>query len=229
MDDGVPLPATLSGDVQERLVRLDKSLFFIVAGALEFLTDMQNYEPTGAFTEQEARDAFTQMLWDFYNLEPKLVATGSVIQYAGATIPDGWLACDGTVLVRADYPDLFTAIGVLYNTGGETGLQFRLPDMRGRASIGAGAGAGLTNRALAAAGGTETHTLTGGELPEHTHGVPVASADGTSTVNARSGTLANFIGHVLTASSGAENITGGDNQPHANMQPWLALNWIIAL
>jgi microcystin-dependent protein len=57
---------------------------------------------------------------------------GQVSIFAGATIPTGWLLCDGSLLNRADQPALFTAIGAAYNIGGEATTQFRLPDCRGR-------------------------------------------------------------------------------------------------
>lgn len=67
MTASVPLPSILSGDVEERLVRIDKSLFFIVAGALAYAADYQTYIETGALTIEEAREALGNMVWDFYN------------------------------------------------------------------------------------------------------------------------------------------------------------------
>lgn len=63
---------------------------------------------------------------------------GALLPYAGITEPaaQGWLLCDGRLLVRADYPALFAAIGTTYNTGGESGTQFRIPDLRGRVIAG---------------------------------------------------------------------------------------------
>jgi microcystin-dependent protein len=60
------------------------------------------------------------------------IPSGTVWTYAGTTIPAGWLLCDGSLLNRADQPNLFTAIGAAYNIGGEATSQFRLPDCRGR-------------------------------------------------------------------------------------------------
>ena len=59
------------------------------------------------------------------------VPSGIISPFGSSSAPTGWLACEGQVLVRADYLDLFTAIGVTWNTGGETGAEFRLPDLRG--------------------------------------------------------------------------------------------------
>jgi len=96
---------------------------------------------------------------------------GSIMAWASNTIPANWLLCDGSVRLRADYASLFAAIGTQYNTGGETSLQFRLPDLRGRVPVGADRGIGrlTTNNALGQSAGFETHTLTEAQLPSHNH------------------------------------------------------------
>lgn len=91
--------------------------------------------------------------------------TGTVVMYAGATSPSGWLLCDGSEVSRTTFNALFQAIGTTYGSSGPT--TFRLPDGRGRAAIGAGQGQGLTNRALGSSGGAETHTLTKDQLPSY--------------------------------------------------------------
>ena len=65
------------------------------------------------------------------NSAPGFSPAGTIITFGGTTAPTGYLACEGQVLIQTDYPDLFTAIGGTWNTGGETGIQFRLPDLRG--------------------------------------------------------------------------------------------------
>ena len=92
---------------------------------------------------------------------------GIVWEYAGPTPPNGWLICDGSVRNASDYPNLFIAIGGRYGGNGTT--TFALPDLRGRVTIGSGAGAGLTSRILGAAGGEESHVLSAAEMPYHTH------------------------------------------------------------
>lgn len=59
------------------------------------------------------------------------VKPGVIEMFGASAAPAGYLECDGSVVLRADWPALFTAIGTTHNTGGETGLQFRLPDLRG--------------------------------------------------------------------------------------------------
>ncbi|MGE0255086.1 MAG: hypothetical protein AB7N54_13035 [Alphaproteobacteria bacterium] len=126
------------------------------------------------------------------------------------------------------------------------GKTLAMPDGRGRAFIGAGSGDGLTARTLGDAGGAETVALAEANLPAHTHGAgTLAAASGGShshTYPASTGgsTGANAAGHdddAGTASTGSagdhsHSISGatgatGSGTAHANMPPWLALNWFI--
>jgi microcystin-dependent protein len=94
---------------------------------------------------------------------------GVVLPFAGGTVPTGWLDCDGSAVSRTTYADLFAIIGTTYGVGDGT-TTFNLPDFRSRSILGAGApGGGLTTRARGDTGGAETHTLTEGEMPSHTH------------------------------------------------------------
>jgi microcystin-dependent protein len=110
-----------------------------------------------------------------------IVPSGALMPFAGSTAPTGWLLCFGQTLSRTTYPDLFSVVGTTYNTGGEAGTDFRLPDMRGRVPAGeddmggtaanriTSAGSGINGAALGATGGTQNHTLTSSEMPSHTH------------------------------------------------------------
>ena len=162
-----------------------------------------------------------------------LTPSGSITMFGGALAPLGYLLCDGSAVSRTLFADLFTAIGTTYGVGNGT-TTFNVPDLRGRAPIGAGAGVGLTPHALAATGGAETVTLDATMMPSHTHGtnapggqgnLGLVLADGTNTataVDASAGELKIWdLPHALTISN-----TGG-GLPHANMQPWLALSFII--
>lgn len=69
---------------------------------------------------------------------PPAVMPGVIEAFGGLTPPAGYLACDGSTVLRTAYPALFAAIGVSWNTGGEAGTVFRLPDYRGRTIVGIG-------------------------------------------------------------------------------------------
>jgi len=109
-------------------------------------------------------------------------APGTTKGIRGSFIPWGWFAEDGTTRVRTDYPALFAVIGTNFNTGAESILEFRLPDSRGKADVGAGhdTGRGLSSRLITApyditgpsAVGGETHTLSTGESVPHNHSAP---------------------------------------------------------
>ncbi|MBL7736831.1 MAG: tail fiber protein [Chitinophagaceae bacterium] len=100
--------------------------------------------------------------------EISLTPAGVIQAFAGSVAPEGYLLCNGQAVSRASYAGLFAAIGTSYGAGNGS-TTFNLPDLRGRTAIGAGAGTGLSNRALAAAGGAETHTLTVDQIPSHNH------------------------------------------------------------
>lgn len=158
---------------------------------------------------------------------------GMIMPYAGSSAPTDWLLCDGSAVSRTTYADLFTVISTLYGVG-DGSTTFNVPDLRGRAPISAGSGSGLTPRALATTGGEEEHQLTTAELASHAHSdaghahsIPLFVLTGTAVPPPLDG---GTNAPILTTSTGAgfasiQN-TGGDT-PHNNMQPWLALNYII--
>lgn len=160
--------------------------------------------------------------------------TGMVFAFAGPSAPSGFLLCDGSVKNRADFPALFGVIGTAYNTGGETGTQFRVPDLRGRVAAGADnmggtaasrlttAGGGVDGATLGAAGGWQTHTLTTAQMPAHTHGIKYSNA----TYTSGSGTSVQTLGTGGVTANTDANTGGG--QPHPNVQPTIVLNYIIA-
>ena len=148
--------------------------------------------------------------------------------------PRGWATCDGQLISISQNTALFSLLGTSYGGNGQT--TFALPDLRGRAPMYWGQGAGLSLRDLGESAGSPTVTLLGSELPAHTH-----SVSGTST----GGSLASPANNLWAAGpgrsppplyqSGAPNAamlpTGptGGGQPHNNMQPYLCLMFIIAM
>ena len=123
---------------------------------------------------------------------------------------------------------LFSLLGTTF--GGDGRVNFALPDLRGRTPIHVGSGHTLGER-----GGEQAHTLSISELPEHTHVLSGTSADGNALVpgNALLAKTANFLYHSpdnnLVAMNPASVTNVGGSQAHLNMQPFLTLNFCIAL
>jgi len=126
------------------------------------------------------------------------VAVGSIVLYAGATAPPGYLICDGAAVSRVDYSHLFTAIGTVWGAG-DGSTTFNLPDLRGRVPLGAGQGTGLTNRAMAAKLGAETVQLTLPEVPAHQHDM-THDHPGSTT-----GLVSNDHSHGVSIQSGGQS------------------------
>lgn len=156
---------------------------------------------------------------------------GSIIDFAGAAAPDGWLLCYGQALdasVNTEYQALFDVIGNTY--GGSDNTDFVIPDLRGRVVAGqddmGGVSAnrltdqsgGVDGDVLGDTGGAETHTLVIAEMPAHTHGIDSDISDG-SNARVRRG-ITNAAGTFQSRSE------GGDGA-HNNVQPTIILNKII--
>jgi len=152
--------------------------------------------------------------------------------------PTGWAFCDGQLMPLSQNTALFSLLGTTY--GGDGKSTFALPDLQGSVPIQPGQGQGLSLYDLGQVGGTETVTLLQTEMPFHSHNVGMANAsngDSLTPVNctwaqAPSGRGSLFVYHPgpPTAKVLATSIlpTGG-SLPHTNMQPYLTLNFCIAL
>ena len=140
---------------------------------------------------------------------------GIVQQFAGSTAPHGWLICDGSAVSRTTYSALFSVIGTTYGTG-DGSTTFNLPDLQGRVAIGSSG-----TYALGATGGEATHTLSVDEIPQHRHNLQVHTSSGSS--QSQSGLSYATTGYANTSFC---NYTGG-SQAHNNMQPYIAMNYII--
>lgn len=102
-----------------------------------------------------------------------IVPVGSIIDYAGTSVPNGYLECDGSAVSRTAYPLLFAAIGTAWGAGNGS-TTFNLPNLNGRTVIGAGTAdaTGATNHTVGQRDGEETHALTTAQMPSHVHTVP---------------------------------------------------------
>jgi microcystin-dependent protein len=145
--------------------------------------------------------------------------------------PQGWAFCNGQFLPINQNQALFSILGTMYGGNGQT--TFALPDFRGRVPIHWGNGFIVGQKA-----GQEVHTLTLSEMPAHNHLMNVST---TSTANAATSGNSNYWGtaadNSLLYGSGQANAAMnaatsgpiGGSQPHENRQPYLVLNFIIAL
>jgi len=204
----------------------------LVSGALLEMTLTYNWEQFGTVTPEQAVEAASGMFDAFSQNQGVCRVIGEIVTWAGSTSPDpNWLLCDGSSLVRADYPDLFAVIGVIY--GSVDGTHFNLPDLQGRVGIGAGSGAGLSTYTLGANGGEEAHTLVTAETPSHSHadtghthpeGI-AAPAVGAALVGVPIPSAIPAIG--VTAAGFANLANSGADGAHNNLQPYLALNYLI--
>ena len=152
--------------------------------------------------------------------------------------PKGWASCDGQILPLSQNTALFSLLGTTY--GGDGKSNFALPDLQGRAPMHPGQGPGLSLHDLGETGGSETVSLIESEIPAHSHVVGRAlDANGNSTspvgniwaeAPAQRGALLVYIPGPPTKPMNADAIlpAGGD-QPHNNLQPYLTLNFCIAL
>jgi microcystin-dependent protein len=142
--------------------------------------------------------------------------------------PKGWALCDGQLLPINQNQALFALLGTSF--GGDGRVNFALPDLRGRTPIHVGSGFTLGVRA-----GEQAHTLSISELPTHTHVLngttnTAANTPTTSTVLGRSNPQPAYGGPSnleAMAPQAVANVGGG--QAHLNMQPFLTLNFCIAL
>src|SRR5213594_5221966 len=152
---------------------------------------------------------------------------GSITIFAGDYAPRGFAQCNGQILTIAQNTALFSLLGTTYGGNGQT--TFALPDLRGRAPVHVG------SHTQGERGGEEQHTLIAAEMPTHAHDLMASSTDGDSAV---------AQGHVLARrrdqpylpppaslqamrAGTVANVGGG--QAHTNLQPYLVLNFCVAL
>jgi len=161
--------------------------------------------------------------------------------FAGNFAPRGWALCNGQLLPIAQNTALFSLIGTIY--GGDGRNTTALPDLEGRAPMHPGRGPGLTDRRLGERGGSEETTLMAANMPQHSHSLRATDAPASTHAPgddaASASTLARSLGGSAYIDSSPdaslnESMLGPAGNPngadaHNNMQPYLTLNFIIAL
>ena len=165
---------------------------------------------------------------------------GEMILFGGNFAPRGWAFCDGQLLPISQNTALFSILGTTY--GGDGRTTFALPDMRGRAPVHAGSGPGLSSKRLGQKGGAETATLTEAQLPQHDHPAQLRLGNATGNeIKGNGNSLSTNAAYNMNASGAPDSskkLTSGSvvvgpsnsgNQSHNNMQPFQAINYIIAL
>jgi len=154
--------------------------------------------------------------------------------------PRNFMMCNGQLLAIATNQALFSLLGTTY--GGDGRTTFALPDLRGRAALHAGQGAGLSYYSEGQVSGTETVTLSVGQMPAHTHTASMGATGADATADTPGG--ANLPAKAVDANRDSYNFydvhdatsvmpvtinNAGGSQGHENRQPSLAINYIICI
>ncbi|MFF2094103.1 phage tail protein [Paenibacillus sp. NPDC058174] len=164
---------------------------------------------------------------------------GEIRIFCGNYPPQGWAFCNGGLLPISQNTALFSLLGTNYGGNGQS--NFALPDLQGKAPMFWGQGPGLSDHIIGESGGSQSVTLINSEIPYHNHGMnysnsaePQGDPSNAFPTKARGRRDVNVYGDPSSggALSGmhaqALNVAGG-NLPHNNMQPYLAVSYIIAL
>lgn len=163
---------------------------------------------------------------------------GEIRIFGGNFAPKGWALCNGQLMAISQNTALFSLLGVYYGGDGKT--TFALPNLMGRAPMQPGQGPGLTAHSLGETSGSQYVTLLTNQMPMHNH-VPMADGGSGTAVSTTTeatvwGTPTSRGGSDLYAADSAllqmspyALQAAGGSQPHNNMQPYLAVSYIIAL
>jgi len=162
---------------------------------------------------------------------------GQILAFGFNFAPKGWAQCNGQLMSISQNSALYSLLGTTF--GGDGINTFGLPDLRGRVAINQGSSPGGSSYVMGQVGGQEQVTLSILQIPSHTHTAVLRGNSEGATSNEPSnkslGAGANIFnsnppenGEALNINSIQVDPTGG-NQPHENMQPYLTVNYCIAL
>lgn len=157
---------------------------------------------------------------------------GEIRLFAGNFAPQGWAFCNGALLPIAQNSALFALLGVTY--GGDGRTTFALPNLAGRFAMHQGQGVNLSNRTLGEAVGESQVTLTAAQVGAHSHTAHCATVGAASSPQGAvwatdpSGSIAPYSNAAPNAQM-TPLAPAGAGQPHPNLQPFVAINYIIAL
>ncbi|MDE2595704.1 MAG: phage tail protein [Sphingomonadales bacterium] len=165
---------------------------------------------------------------------------GEIRMFGGTYAPQNWMFCQGQALPIAQYDAMFALLGTTY--GGDGQNTFNLPDLRGRAPVHIGTGPGLSTYVQGQMAGSTSVTLNAAQMPAHSHSAMVSTNTGNVTAPSAAvvpatpvDTLAFPTFYVVPGTStvtptamAATSITNqGGGQPHANVMPYVGMNFII--
>lgn len=153
---------------------------------------------------------------------------GTILQYSGATVPTGYMFCDGTAISRTEYATLFSVIGTTYGAG-DGSTTFNLPNFNGKVAVGLDSNDSDFDT-LGETGGEKTHTLTTTEIPSHKHEGLYWLGDANRPMSLNSGSNANgYQFNWASTADSAKPHTGlaGGGQAHNNLQPYIVTKFII--
>lgn len=207
----------LSESQEQRVICCPGSLWYLVGGALESLTESWNWEEFGTATAEEMASFFQDVRDEFDMSNGAYI--GEVRAFMVETLPERWLPFDGQQRDEADYPELFAVLPstLIPPVPGNT---FLLPSLAARSLVGAGSIAGA-NVPLGTRIGQSQITLNISQIPahDHTYTPPVANVD----------LEAPGAPDILAAGLGAPTQTSaeGGGQPHSNMPPVIGVTWGI--
>ena len=160
---------------------------------------------------------------------------GQVIAVGFNFAPVGWHLCDGSLLSISQYSALYSLVGTTF--GGDGQNTFGIPDLRGRAALGAGQGPGRQPYVLGQLGGAESVTVTSSQFAGHTHALSGAATATTPTPGSgvvlgtpeTATPMYTNTGASTALAGGTVAVSPGGGSPHENRQPLTTINYIIAL